>query len=66
MSKFRQRTRGVAQDHNIAVALSVQKRTLSLCRITISNIGRDKAFVYDLNIERGIVRMRVCLCATIC
>lgn len=26
---------------------------------TISNIGKDKSFVYDLNKERGIVRMRV-------
>ena len=24
-----------------------------------SNIGEDKSFVYDLNKERGIVRMRV-------
>ena len=23
------------------------------------NIGKDRSFVYDLNIERGIVRMRV-------
>ena len=34
--------------------------------MTSSNIGEDKSFVDDLNIERGIVRMRVCLCATIC
>ncbi len=26
---------------------------------TISNIGKDKSFVYDLNKERGIVSMRV-------
>jgi hypothetical protein len=31
MSKYRHRTRGAAQDHNIAVVLSVQKRTLRLC-----------------------------------
>lgn len=28
-------------------------------RITSSNIGKDKSFVDDLNMERGIVRVRV-------
>ena len=29
---------------------------------TSSNIGSNKSFVYDLNKELGIVRMRVALC----
>ncbi len=51
-----------ATDHTIAVALH---HTQNTCREdqsrlnTSSNIGRDKSFVYDLNRERGIVRMRV-------
>ena len=33
--------------------------TPRLGRSTSSNIGRDKSFVDDLNMEQGIVRMRV-------
>ena len=55
MSKYRLRV----QDHTIAVALHQHKSRCCLGWNTSSNIGKDKSFVYDLNKERGIVRMRV-------
>ena len=42
--------------------LAGNKIPVRRCWKTSSNIGRDKSFVYDLNKERGIVRMRVALC----
>jgi hypothetical protein len=50
----------IIQDHNIVTALFLaHKRVSRRGWKTSSNIGRDKSFVYDLNKERGIVRMRV-------
>ena len=51
----------LGQDHNIVAALWFHKRSLRRCWITSSNIGNNKSFVYDLNRELGIVRMRVAL-----
>ena len=50
---------GLVQDHNIVTALDSDKTGFRWCWITSSNIGRDKSFVYDLNIKPGIVRVRV-------
>jgi hypothetical protein len=61
MSAYKLGLRGLVQDHNIAAALSPGKTGGSRRGTTSSNIGQDKSFVYDLNIERGIVRKRVAL-----
>ena len=58
MSKNRQ-SFGVVQDHNIVTAHFRPKAAEARCWIISSNIERDKSFVYDLNIERGTVRVRV-------
>jgi len=47
------------QDHNMVTALSWQQNAGQTTLNPSSNIGRDKSFVYDLNTERGIVRVRV-------
>ena len=61
MSAYRPGLRGLVQDHNIAAALVSGQTGASRRGTTSSNMGEDKSFVYDLNIERGIVRKRVAL-----
>ena len=39
--------------------IAIGPRALHHTTIVISNVGRDKSFVDDLNMERGTVSMRV-------
>lgn len=50
---------GRLQDHNMTSALGSHKSGSRRCRKTSSNIGRDKSFVYDLNLELRIVSVEV-------
>jgi len=49
----------VASDHTMVPRPKVQKTNFGAVSNRSSNIGRDKSFVDDLNIEQGIVSTRV-------